>query len=229
MVAHAKAALGRVLFYDKSLFRNRDVSCTSCHKQVLAFADSAGFSMGTGGQLMSRPSLPLNYTVNFRQHHRSWSTKEALRLMWDGRATSVEEVLQMAIAHPREMNMTLLEVMERIRSRGFYLPPGQKAFGHAEPKASEMLEALSEFVGAMSAHRTRFDRLMELHTGNSRATIDALRHFYYGPIDIIVAPPGGFTLFEFRGMQLSSTHCSPRHAPKTTLRYLSRCCCEISA
>lgn len=213
VVNHAKAALGRVLFYDKSLSRNSDVSCASCHKQMRAFADSAGFSMGTGGQLMSRQSLPLNYTVNFRQHHRSWNTEEAPRLMWDGRATSLEEVMQMAITHPREMNMTLPEVMERIRSKDFYLHLWQKAFGHAEPKASEMLEALSQFVGAMSAHRTRFDELMELHAGNPRATIDTVRHFYYGPIDIIVTPPRGFTLSEFRGMQLFSTHCSPCHSP----------------
>ncbi len=212
-VNNAKAALGRVLFYDKSLSRNNDVSCASCHRQMRAFADSAGFSMGTGRQVLSRQSLPLAYTVNFKQHHSTWGKEKAPGLMWDGRATSLEQVLAMAITNPREMNMSLPEVMERIRSKDFYFHLWQQAFGHAEPKESEMLEALAEFVSAMSAPRTRFDELMELHAGNPTATVDTVRIVYYGPIDVVITPPKGFTLPEFRGMQLFTTHCSPCHSP----------------
>ena len=34
------ATLGRVLFYDKQLSINNTVSCASCHKQSIAFADN---------------------------------------------------------------------------------------------------------------------------------------------------------------------------------------------
>src|SRR5436190_22389288 len=33
------STLGRVLFYDKSLSKNRTISCASCHKQANAFSD----------------------------------------------------------------------------------------------------------------------------------------------------------------------------------------------
>ena len=33
------ATLGRVLFYDKSLSKNKTISCASCHKQANAFSD----------------------------------------------------------------------------------------------------------------------------------------------------------------------------------------------
>src|SRR5690242_20689662 len=38
--------LGRVLFYDTKLSINNTVSCASCHKQALAFADNVRFSKG---------------------------------------------------------------------------------------------------------------------------------------------------------------------------------------
>src|SRR6478735_2184573 len=41
------ATLGRVLFYDKELSANKNISCGSCHKQENAFADASRFSKGT--------------------------------------------------------------------------------------------------------------------------------------------------------------------------------------
>ena len=43
------ATLGRVLFYDKKLSSNNTISCSSCHKQSLAFGDNAVASNGVNG------------------------------------------------------------------------------------------------------------------------------------------------------------------------------------
>jgi len=60
-----KATLGRVLFYDTKLSINESISCASCHKQELAFADDVAFSEGFDGEVTTRNSLPLGNTIGF--------------------------------------------------------------------------------------------------------------------------------------------------------------------
>jgi cytochrome c peroxidase len=55
--------LGRVLFYDPRLSVNNSVSCSSCHKQALAFADRADFSLGFENKLTGRNSMPIQNIV----------------------------------------------------------------------------------------------------------------------------------------------------------------------
>ena len=45
----AKVALGRVLFFDKILSGNKDVSCATCHHLGLRSGDSLALSIGVGG------------------------------------------------------------------------------------------------------------------------------------------------------------------------------------
>ena len=60
------ATLGRVLFYDVHLSKNNTVSCGSCHRQDLSFADSAIKSKGFEGGLTARHSMAL-LNVRFYQ------------------------------------------------------------------------------------------------------------------------------------------------------------------
>lgn len=217
-VDNAKAALGRVLFYDKSLSRHGNISCASCHDQRRAFADAQGFSIGIGGQPLERQSLPLGNTAGFGAHYRVLNANGMPPFLWDGRTTSADEVSLMAITSPHEMNMTLPEILERIRTKDYYRGLWRRAFGHMEPKAPEVLQALSEFVNAIGAARSDFDAAMEMNTGNPRDTIvmDTVRNLYYGPpitILPILTPPPGFSLSQFRGMRLFTRHCSACHSP----------------
>src|ERR1044072_6834594 len=50
------AQLGRVLFYDRHLSLNNSVSCASCHRQELGFADNTAFSRGFENRLTGRNS-----------------------------------------------------------------------------------------------------------------------------------------------------------------------------
>ena len=53
------ATLGRVLFYDKSLSKNRTISCASCHRQENAFSDFETLSKGFNGGSTGRNSMSL--------------------------------------------------------------------------------------------------------------------------------------------------------------------------
>src|SRR6202008_4294078 len=55
-VSSSLATLGRVLFYDRNLSVNNEVSCGSCHKQEFAFADNVRFNKGFNGIDLKRNS-----------------------------------------------------------------------------------------------------------------------------------------------------------------------------
>jgi cytochrome c peroxidase len=78
-ITNEGATLGRVLFYDKNLSINNSISCASCHKQSLAFGDTAVASIGVNG-LTGRHSMRL---VNARFGMET-------KFFWDERASSLE-------------------------------------------------------------------------------------------------------------------------------------------
>lgn len=53
--------LGRMLFFDKELSGNRNISCATCHSPVLATVDHLSINIGTGGQGLG----PLRDAGNF--------------------------------------------------------------------------------------------------------------------------------------------------------------------
>jgi cytochrome c peroxidase len=87
--------LGRMLFFDKEMSGNRDISCATCHSPLIATVDGLSINMGTGsgGFSVTRnagtyPPGPLdpiergarNMTPLFNLGHGSFTT-----LFWDGR------------------------------------------------------------------------------------------------------------------------------------------------
>ncbi len=77
-ITNEGATLGRVLFYDKLLSSNNQISFASCHKQEFAFADNVAKSQGVNGVTI-RNSMHL---VNIR--HSSSG------LFWDARVPTLE-------------------------------------------------------------------------------------------------------------------------------------------
>jgi cytochrome c peroxidase len=58
-MTYPKVELGRHLFYDPRLSRDDNTSCSSCHKQELAFTDGLATSVGITGQHTPRNSMML--------------------------------------------------------------------------------------------------------------------------------------------------------------------------
>lgn len=95
-VAPASAAqiqLGRMLFFDKRLSHDRDVSCNSCHPLDQYGADRKATSTGAKGQRGHRNSPSVYHAAG------------AFTNFWDGRAASVEEQAKGPILNPSEMAM----------------------------------------------------------------------------------------------------------------------------
>jgi cytochrome c peroxidase len=96
-----KVALGRRLFFDRSLSADRTLSCSSCHDPEQAFTDGRATARGVNGAEGHRntPSL-----VN-AGYGRSF--------FWDGRADSLEQQVLGPIFNPIEMGLNESELQSR--------------------------------------------------------------------------------------------------------------------
>jgi len=91
--SQAEIDLGRMLFFDTRLSKDRDLSCNSCHKLDHYGVDNEPTSIGAKSARGRRNSPTV---LNAAGHFTSF---------WDGRAGSVEEQAKGPILNPAEMAM----------------------------------------------------------------------------------------------------------------------------
>lgn len=150
----AGATLGRVLFYDVDLSKNRTISCASCHIQKFGFSDSARFSKGFLGGTTPRNSMGL---IHARFH-------KGVLMFWDGRASSIEDQVTRPIRDAVEMGMTAANtnnkqwdsITNRIRSKSFYGPLFQAAFGTNVIDSQRIALALAQFVRSINTYNSKY-------------------------------------------------------------------------
>ncbi len=110
-LSEAKISLGKRLFNDKLLSKNRDISCASCHQLALGGDDNLPTAIGHNNQKnpfhLNTPTV-LNASLYFRQ-------------FWDGRAKNVEEQAKGPIQAPFEMNMQPKEIEKRLKEDSYYV------------------------------------------------------------------------------------------------------------
>lgn len=79
--------LGRMLFFDKELSGNRDISCSTCHHPTMRTADDRSLSIGTGGTGLGRGRQrgTGSYTVRHAPELFSRGADGWESVYWDGR------------------------------------------------------------------------------------------------------------------------------------------------
>lgn len=160
------ATLGRVMFYDKNLSEDRTISCASCHKQELAFADDLAFSEGVSNRITSRNSLALGSVFNFAEYYGD-AAQGRIPFFWDNRVSTVQEQSRQTFANEREMNMPMHKVMERVEEADYYQVLFRETFGDSKVTEDRILDAVSEFVNSMSSYRSKYDQELDKHYENT--------------------------------------------------------------
>ena len=138
--------LGRRLFQDPILSRDGTKSCSSCHLEVHAFADTATVSVGVAGQRGTRnaPSL----------HNRAFGRS----FFRDGRSPTLEDAVLRPIQAPDELAMTLPEVVRRLREHPTYPAAFAAAFGSGPIDDIALGRALATFVRFLLSGDSPADR-----------------------------------------------------------------------
>ena len=175
--------LGRVLFYDRQLSVNNSVSCSSCHKQSLAFADNVAFSKGFDNRLTTRNSMPIQNLLAFNggffegDSSRRFMVDPALSnfapasfsgLFWDGRERILETMVLKPIGNHVEMGISDMSVLnQKLASIPYYQDLFNKAYGSSEVTTEKIGKALSSFLLSITSNNTKAD------LANSEFTIDS--------------------------------------------------------
>jgi len=123
--------LGRRLFFDRRLSRDRTISCSTCHDPERAYSDGRAVAAGIFGRRGRRNAPAL---IN-RGYGRLF--------FWDGRAATLEEQVLKPIEDPNEMD----------------LPPGE-ASARTGLAPEEISRALASFLRSILSGDSRFDRFV---------------------------------------------------------------------
>ena len=157
------ATLGRVLFYDRQLSLNNSISCASCHKQNLAFADNVAFSEGFEGKRTLRNSMPIqNLAVSFFMDSLiidpGFFPGFTTLLFWDGRETELQQMVLKPIVNHIEMGVRDLDDLSaKLGALPYYQDLFKKAYGDTQISSGRIAESLSHFLMAIKANKTKFD------------------------------------------------------------------------
>ncbi len=149
-ISNNGATLGRVLFYDKILSSTGDVSCGSCHKQELSFADEGAFSEGVDEIMTTRNSMHIN--------DLAWGAFQE-QLFWDFRANQLEKMVLDPIANEEELGgPTMASIINNMYDTDYYGPLFEKAYGDPTITTTRIASSISQFIRSMTTLNSKFDQ-----------------------------------------------------------------------
>ncbi len=158
-ITEEKVTLGRMLFFEKRLSKNHDVSCNSCHNLATYGVDNEPTSEGHKGQRGDRNSPTVYNAGGF------------VAQFWDGRAPTLEEQAKGPILNPVEMAMpdeaTVVKVLESIPE---YVEAFKKAF--PEDQKPVTYDNLAKAIGAFERKLVTPSRFDKWRQGDESALTD---------------------------------------------------------
>ncbi len=146
-LSEARVELGRKLFFDPVLSRDRSVSCSTCHRPELAFTDQKPLAVGIFGRVGKRhsPSL-INRGLGRAQ-------------FWDARADRLETLALMPLRDVNEMDLPPEEAVVRLAGDASYRKAFQDAFG-GPPSTDDLARAIASFVRMIRSENAPYDRFV---------------------------------------------------------------------
>lgn len=152
-ITNKGATLGRVLFYDKNLSKNNTISCSSCHKQELAFGDNSIASTGVNGTT-GRHAMRL---VNSR-----FSLEK--KFFWDERASSLEVQTSMPIQDHKEMGFSgadgddnISALLTKLQNIKYYQELFKFVYGDSTITQDKIQNALAQFIRSIQSFDSKYD------------------------------------------------------------------------
>jgi cytochrome c peroxidase len=141
-----KVELGKELFFDTMLSRDKTISCATCHMLEDGGDDNMPVSFGINGQKgnINAPTV-YNALFNFRQ-------------FWDGRAADLQEQAAGPVENPVEMGFSFKELIPRLQKTS-YKAQFDAIYDDGITKAN-ITDAIAEFEKTLITPDAPFDRYL---------------------------------------------------------------------
>ena len=145
MHTKAEIELGKQLFYDRRLSKNKDMSCATCHNLNTGTGDALKTAIGDDGKILGR-NTPHIYNL-------AWNTV----FFWDGRASSLEEQALGPIQAAGEMNMDLKGVVSRLKKVNGYVSQFKKVY-NTNVTSEGIGKAIAAFERTIVSDNSAYDK-----------------------------------------------------------------------
>ena len=136
--------LGQRLFNDLRFSRDNTVSCAHCHHLATGGADNLAVSRGVGGK-KGNINAPTVYNL-----------ADQVAYYWNGRASTLEQQISVALENPIEMDSSWTEVLAKLEQDDALVRAFQRVFPEGMNKTS-VARALASFMLSLSAVDSPFD------------------------------------------------------------------------
>jgi len=142
-----KVALGKILFYDKRLSRNKTLSCASCHKLESGGDDGKVFGTTHDGNVhvINTPTI-FNAVYNFRQG-------------WDGSARTLAEQINETVKNPLEANNSWNNLLDTLMKDDKLTTQFRRIFKRNISR-EDYIDVLSEYLKSLTTPNSRFDQYL---------------------------------------------------------------------
>jgi cytochrome c peroxidase len=189
-------ALGKTLFFDKNLSKNRTQSCASCHQPEFAFIDAnkdaqgkvSAFSLGDDGISLGDRNTPSITYASFSpafawgKHARYNSQQVDYEgyqggFFWDGRAATLAAQAAGPFLNPIEMAMpNAAAVIERVKANPDYVIAMNTFYGNdIFANADKAYEALTQAIAS-------FEKTAEFNPFDSKYDRSLKGDYFYDPL-----------------------------------------------
>ncbi|NRA48764.1 MAG: c-type cytochrome [Phaeodactylibacter sp.] len=144
----ARVALGKRLFFDTALSVDSTISCGSCHKQSLAFADAIPVSPGVKGRFGFRNSPTLANVAYLSKVNK------------DGGVPKLDLQALVPIEDHAELSLPILHAAERLNQDPSYVLDFQRAYGE-EASPFTITRALGAFQRILISANSKYDKYLQ--------------------------------------------------------------------
>ena len=160
--ANSKATLGRVLFYEGKMSLNNTISCASCHKQNLGFADNVAFSAGYQNKLTGRNSKGIANITGMPPAETMFQpfaiTSPNLPLFWDGRENVLGNLANRPITNHIEMGMDDPDAIPaKLAKVPYYAQLFKNAYGDESINKDRISESIAVFMASIRTGNSKFE------------------------------------------------------------------------
>ncbi|WP_394972144.1 cytochrome-c peroxidase [uncultured Croceitalea sp.] len=141
-------ALGEKLFFDNNLSKGAKMSCATCHNPKKGWADDMVMNVDNNGKPLKR-NTPTIINAAFQQS-----------FFWDGRASNLMDQITSVFTNEQEFDSSVHQFSNEILIDSTYTQLFIKAYGGVSTKNTDIIKALSAYIGTLKGFNSKFDKNM---------------------------------------------------------------------
>lgn len=145
--------LGKLLFYDKTISENGEMSCASCHNPKMAFSDGQKTSLSNNGNEKLQRNSPSLLNAVYSD-----------RYFYDLRAFSLEQQAEHVIFNNQEFNTAYEAILEKLKRKESYKQEFAKLQTN-EINRENFSKALASYVLSLQSFNSPFDKYVRGEEG----------------------------------------------------------------